>query len=289
MRHISCCFEKKPGLRPPATPLGQAIDTTNYKKTALSSTQATQIREIFELFDTDGGGCIDQKELQFAMTALGFQTQENKRQDKHQEAMEVMNNLVDDGKVTLEEFTALMTGELDGQDLYEDARTAFALLSRPDSHSEHDGLITLSKLNAVCQELEVIPGCWAVQTFSGISSILVTSRQTRLGFVLSMLTSEIPNTSFILLQESISIIFFADQCLFRLLLSKTLHIFALTSGIQIHWLLSCITFTLSWLSYSHQAIQSAAYAFVVCGVHPTPLLVIHFTSSLHFPLRIICR
>jgi Ca2+-binding EF-hand superfamily protein len=156
VRHISCCFEKHPAMRPPATPLGQAIDTTNYKKTALSSAQATQIREIFELFDTDGGGCIDQKELQFAMTALGFQTQQNQRQDKHQEAVEVMNSLVGDGKVTLEEFTALMTGELNGQDPYDEARSAFALLSRPDADSQHDGLITLNKLNAVCEELQVI-------------------------------------------------------------------------------------------------------------------------------------
>ncbi len=32
-----------------------------------------QIREIFELFDTDGGGSIDRGELDFAMSALGFQ------------------------------------------------------------------------------------------------------------------------------------------------------------------------------------------------------------------------
>jgi Ca2+-binding EF-hand superfamily protein len=156
VRQITCRFEKNPSLQPPATPLGQAIDTTNYKKTALSSAQATQIREIFELFDTDGGGCIDQKELQFAMTALGFQTQDHDRQDKHQEAVEVMNTLIGDGKVTLEEFTALMTGELSGHDPYEEARSVFALLSRPDSESQHDGLITLSKLEAVCQELEVL-------------------------------------------------------------------------------------------------------------------------------------
>ncbi len=156
MRHIACSFEKRHKLRPPPTPLGNAIETANYKRTALSGAQATQIREIFELFDTDGGGCIDQKELQFAMTALGFQTQENQRGDKHQEALEVMNTLVDDGKVTLEEFTALMTGELSGQDPYEEARSAFALLSRPDKDSQHDGFITLGKLEAVCQELQVV-------------------------------------------------------------------------------------------------------------------------------------
>jgi Ca2+-binding EF-hand superfamily protein len=170
VRHISCCFESNPSLRPQATPLGRAIDTTNYKKTDLSSAQATQIKEIFELFDTDGGGCIDRKELQFAMTALGFQTQQHHRQDKHQEALEVINTLVGDGKVTLEEFTALMTGELSGQDPYEEARSAFALLSRRDIEPKHDGLITLSKLEGVCQELEVLS-----RILSGIPVIISLS------------------------------------------------------------------------------------------------------------------
>jgi Ca2+-binding EF-hand superfamily protein len=155
VRYISCYFERKPEVKPLSTPLGRAIDTTNYKTTALSSAQANQIREIFELFDTDGGGCIDRKELQFAMTALGFQTQKKHHHDKHQEAVEMMDTLVGDGKVTLEEFTALMTGELSGQDPYDEARSVFALLSRPDTHSQHDGLITLSKLEAVCREHQV--------------------------------------------------------------------------------------------------------------------------------------
>ena len=152
---MSRIFDKDPDLRPTSTPLGQALDTTSYKRTALSQAQAAQILEIFELFDTDGGGCIDQRELQFAMTALGFQTKENQRATKHKEAMEVMDNLIGDGKVTLEEFSALMTGEISGQDPYEEARTVFTVLSRPDTERDHDGLITLGKLEAVCQEYKV--------------------------------------------------------------------------------------------------------------------------------------
>ncbi len=156
MRHISRCFDKNPDLRPTPTPLGQALDTASYKRTALSPAQAAQIREIFELFDTDGGGCIDQRELQFAMTALGFQTKENQRTTKHKEALEVMDTLIGDGKVTLEEFSALMTGEISGQDPYEEARTVFTVLSRANAERAHDGLITLEKLEVACQEYEVL-------------------------------------------------------------------------------------------------------------------------------------
>ena len=40
---------------------------------ALSEAQEAQIKESFLLFDTDGGGTIDTKELGIAMVALGFQ------------------------------------------------------------------------------------------------------------------------------------------------------------------------------------------------------------------------
>ena len=32
-----------------------------------------EIKEAFDLFDTDGGGTIDPKELKAAMTSLGFE------------------------------------------------------------------------------------------------------------------------------------------------------------------------------------------------------------------------
>jgi hypothetical protein len=49
-----------------------------------------------------------------------------------------------------------MTGELDRQDLYEAARIAFAVLSRPDAEQQYNGFITLSKLENVCQQYEVL-------------------------------------------------------------------------------------------------------------------------------------
>jgi hypothetical protein len=39
----------------------------------LSDAQEALIREIYYLFDTDGGGTIDMQELNCAMIALGFQ------------------------------------------------------------------------------------------------------------------------------------------------------------------------------------------------------------------------
>ena len=118
--------------------------------------QAAQIEEIFNLFDTDGGGTIDPQELDIAMVALGFQTadqQQRKRRDAS--TMQMVAAIASDGAVSLDEFTALMTGEILGRDPMEEVRTVFAALSRSDGKGEHEGLVTLDKLQAVCSDFQV--------------------------------------------------------------------------------------------------------------------------------------
>ncbi len=152
MRHISRCFEKNPHLRPYPTPLEAASDLANYKGPALSTAQADQIREIFLLFDTDGTGCIEHQEIKFAMSALGFQ---NTAKGINSDELATLQAILGDGKVTLDEFSALMTGEIGGYKPYEEVRAVFALLSRSDGNGMRDGLITLSKLQEVCMEYQV--------------------------------------------------------------------------------------------------------------------------------------
>ncbi len=153
MRHLARCFEKNPHLRPPPTPLEESMDIVDYKGTALSGAHAAQIREIFELFDTDDTGSIEQREIKFALSALGFQTEGDTGKSK--EELDAFEAILGDGQVTLDEFSALMTGEIGGYKPYEEARSVFSLLSRPDGDSRNDGLITLGKLESVCSEYQV--------------------------------------------------------------------------------------------------------------------------------------
>jgi Ca2+-binding EF-hand superfamily protein len=154
-RHLSRCFDAKPDLRPNPTPLPDALKNGGLKRISLSAAEVLQIREIFNLFDTDGGGSIDRQELEFAMTALGFHSKDVHGASKI-EAVELMDTIVADGKVTLDEFTALMTGEVRGRDPFEEARTAFAVLSQSDGERKHDEIITLHKLESVCRTFEVL-------------------------------------------------------------------------------------------------------------------------------------
>jgi Ca2+-binding EF-hand superfamily protein len=114
-------------------------------------------RQIFDLFDTDGGGTIDRGELDFAMVALGFHSKKAKavgvRVDKS--AAAAMEAIAADGTVTPEEFSALMMGELSGRDPKLTLRSVFALLSRSDGDGRNDGLITKGKLMSVCHEFKV--------------------------------------------------------------------------------------------------------------------------------------
>jgi Ca2+-binding EF-hand superfamily protein len=154
-RQLALYFESNPQPRPSPTPLPDSNSAADYQ-ISLSSAQQNQIREIFELFDTDGGGSIDKKELQFALSALGFQ-QENQMKQRNTETAVLLDSILSDGTVTLAEFTALMTGEVMGTNPYEDVQAVFAALSAPDGESRHNDLITLDKLAAACLKFGVFP------------------------------------------------------------------------------------------------------------------------------------
>ncbi len=156
-RHISRCIDKNPTLKPDTLP---TVKSTTQSQIALSSTQESQIREIFELFDTDGGGTIDCYEIDFAMVALGFQSGRMKtgRSHRHHVTANILDTITADGHVTLEEFVKLMTGyEAGGSDPMRAVATAFAVLSRSRrGGGSDDNLITFDKLQTVCRDFEVI-------------------------------------------------------------------------------------------------------------------------------------
>jgi Ca2+-binding EF-hand superfamily protein len=139
-------LDSNPELRP----LPQSNSLSADRQTiSLSAIQRKQITEIFNLFDTDGGGTIDRKELDFALGALGFNS------NKNNDANDAVNAIVSDGTVTLEEFIQLMMGEVNGRDPMEEIRQIFAVLSKSDGESKNDGYITFNKLESACREFRV--------------------------------------------------------------------------------------------------------------------------------------
>merc|ERR1719506_1391956 len=77
------------------------------KSKPLTDDQKREIAEAFALFDTDGSGAIDAKELKVAMQALGFEP-------SNDEIAKMMADIDVDGNATveLEEFIEMMEGKM---------------------------------------------------------------------------------------------------------------------------------------------------------------------------------
>merc|ERR1711981_1081214 len=112
-------------------------------KNQLSEKQIAEMREAFDLFDSDGGGTIDINELTTAMTALGFEP-------KKGEIKKMVDDLDkdSDGTIDWDEFMILMGGKMSEKDAKDDMIKAFKLFD-----TEGTGRITFKNLEAVAKEL----------------------------------------------------------------------------------------------------------------------------------------
>ena len=93
------------------------------KKPGLSEEQIEEIREAFNLFDTDHSGNIDYRELKAAMRALGFEV-------KKEELKKMITDIDADGSGSIEfpEFLEMMTGKMGEKDTKEEINKVFKLV-----------------------------------------------------------------------------------------------------------------------------------------------------------------
>jgi centrin-1 len=109
----------------------------------LSEEQLQEIREAFDLFDTDGSGTIDMRELKTAMKALGFEsTKEDVRR------MVAAADPEGTGTVSFAQFVQMMTAKMGGRDPMDEIRKAFILFD-----DDHTGKISFKNLKRVSLEL----------------------------------------------------------------------------------------------------------------------------------------
>jgi len=115
------------------------------KKFELTEEQKQEIREAFDLFDTDGSGTIDAKELKVAMRALGFEP-------KKEEIKKMISDIDKDGSGTIDfaEFLEMMTAKMGEKDSREEILKAFRLFD-----DDETGKISLRNLKRVAKELGV--------------------------------------------------------------------------------------------------------------------------------------
>ena len=152
-RHALQYYDANPGLKPALSQLKQAALSSG--ETPLSEDQELQIKDIFDLLDTDGGGFIDRQELSVAMCALGFQNANLKGKALAEASEKLLDTIDADNSdtISLDEFKNLMKGEILMADPLEEIKTVFAGLCGMDS-SEPD-VINLSKLRIASQKFNV--------------------------------------------------------------------------------------------------------------------------------------
>ena len=112
-------------------------------RTELTDEQKREIQEAFDLFDTDGSGTIDAKELKVAMRALGFEP-------KKDEIKKMISDIDIDnsGTIDFNEFLEMMTAKMSEKDSREEILKAFRLFDYDETNK-----ISFENLKRVADEL----------------------------------------------------------------------------------------------------------------------------------------
>jgi len=114
----------------------------NYRP-ELTEEQKAEIKEAFDLFDTDKNGAIDYHELKVAMRALGFDV-------RKAEVIKIMKEYDrnETGQIQYADFVQIMTEKIAERDPEEEIRKAFQLFD-----DDKSGKITVKNLRRVAKEL----------------------------------------------------------------------------------------------------------------------------------------
>ena len=109
----------------------------------LTEDQRLEIKEAFDIFDSDKSGSIDKHELRVAMRAMGFDVSKN-------EILEIMEAKDPDntGSINFAAFQDIVGDKMAQRDPIEEIRKAFALFD-----DDHTGKISIKNLRRVAREL----------------------------------------------------------------------------------------------------------------------------------------
>merc|ERR1712066_719093 len=114
-----------------------------YERPGLTADEVEEIKEAFDLFDTDQSGAISVNELTSAMKSLGFDV-------KHAVVYNMVSDLDADGSGEIEfgEFLDVMTAKISDKNTKEEIDRIFKLFDK-----DRNGTLEADYLSRVCKEL----------------------------------------------------------------------------------------------------------------------------------------
>merc|ERR1719164_281146 len=110
----------------------------------LSEQQRMEIRQAFDLFDSEGLGVIDANALKVVLRALGFEP----RKEEVKQMIASVDRAATTGMIDFNEFLELLLVKMSEKDTKEDAMRAFRQFDL-----DHAGRITFDNLKQVAREL----------------------------------------------------------------------------------------------------------------------------------------
>jgi centrin-1 len=124
------------------------FNARRYEKNGLTEDEVLEIKEAFDLFDTDGSGTISTEELRKALQNLGIDA-------RNQTLLNMMADLDKDrsGSIDFDEFISMMTAQMSDTDSREDLRKVYNLFLGDDAGSRVNNKIQLQHLKRVAREL----------------------------------------------------------------------------------------------------------------------------------------
>jgi len=120
-----------------------ASRSKSYQRPGVSETEVEEIKEAFDLFDTDHSVTITPSELKTALASLGFE-------GKTQAIVQMMSDVDEDGSgmIDFEEFLDMMTAKMSDKDTRADIAKVFELYD-----DDNIGKISLRNMKRVAKEL----------------------------------------------------------------------------------------------------------------------------------------
>ena len=103
----------------------------DYEKNGLTEDEVLEIKEAFDLFDSDKSGEIDTSELKQALNNLGI--------DAKNQTLQNMINDIDknaSGTIDFDEFIEMMTAKMSDKDTREDLEKVFRLFIGDDDKAD---------------------------------------------------------------------------------------------------------------------------------------------------------
>ena len=122
---------------------GGPFNALDYVRPGLTEDDIEEIKEAFDLFDSDGSGTVEPRELKSAMVSLGFEA-------KNATLFHVITELDKDGSgaIDFEEFLAMMSSQMSDHDSKDDIHKIFILFD-----TDKTGYINIKNLRKIARDL----------------------------------------------------------------------------------------------------------------------------------------